>query len=244
MNQKSSISVIIPAYNSAKYLSDAINSILQQTMKADEIIVVDDGSTDDTEAVLKKFKGNIRTVYQENAGTASARNRGLQMAQGDIIGFLDADDIWLKNKLELQLNLFQEYPEYETVIGLLKRIPISKTEEALKMKIEDGEHATSLGSSLIKKQVFEKIGNFDDEMRFCDDVDLFLRIQDYGIKVLGHNDVVQLYRRHDQNITLNIDRSFHDLLRVFKKTVDRRRESGKNLPNIGNMSKIMEFWQP
>lgn len=243
MEPAKKVSVIIPVYNGEKFVGEAIESVLGQSIKPAEIIVVNDGSEDTTEIVLKKFKDKIRYVYKENGGTASARNCGLRTAQGELIGFLDADDIWLENKLERQLQLFHENPEYEIVLGLLKRIPISKTEEALKINHEDGEYAVSAGSSLIKRKVFDIVGTFDEEMGFCEDVDLFLRILDSEIKVFGHKDVVQFYRRHDQNITLDKNRSFHDLLRVFKKTVDRRRKAGKDLPDLAKMGAIMEFWQ-
>lgn len=238
-----SVSVIIPAYNAESFLADAVQSVLAQTIKPSEIIVVNDGSTDNTESIAKRFGNKIRYIRQENGGTASARNRGLEIAGGDLIGFLDADDIWLKNKLEIQVCILQKHPEYEVAIGLLSRIPISKTDEVMNREITDGEYATSAGSSLFKREVFHKIGFFDEEMGFCEDVDLFLRILDFETKVWGHTDVVQLYRRHNQNMTLDEKSSFDSLLRVFKKTMDRRRRAGKQIPNLGKMSRIMEFWQ-
>jgi glycosyltransferase involved in cell wall biosynthesis len=243
IEKEASISVIIPAYNAANFLADAVQSVLDQTIIPSEIIVVNDGSTDETELVAKKFGNKIQYLYQQNRGTASARNRGLEIAAGNLIGFLDADDVWLKNKLELQSCLLQKNPDYEIAIGLLRRIPISKTNEVKHKKLENGEYATSAGSSLFRREVFQKIGNFDEKMGFCEDVDLFLRILDSGIKVWGHEDVVQLYRRHDQNMTLDEKNSFHYLLRVFKKTVDRRRRTQKQLPKLEKMGEIMEFWR-
>lgn len=247
MDQKTSVSVIIPTYNSARFISEAIGSIFHQTVKAHEIIVVDDGSADDTETIIKNMEGNIRYEYQENAGVAAARNRGLELARGDLIGFIDADDIWLKNKLEIQVNVLRKNPEYEMAVGLVYRIPLSKTQGALNKINGKGEYATHVGSALFQKQVFGKVGNFDEEMKFGEDVDLFLRILEAGVKVWGHTDIVQLYRRHDQNVTLDTNRSNFYLLKAFKKSLDRRRKRGENsadaLPNIHNINEIIEYWQ-
>lgn len=241
-----SISVIIPAYNSARFIEDAINSVFDQTVKPDEIIVVDDGSTDETESVVKAMEGDIHYIYQENAGSAKARNTGLEMARGNLISFLDADDVWIKNKTEMQLNLLRENPENDIIIGLLYRVPIEKTGEIVGKNIEGGEHATSLGSSLMRKEVFEKVGNFDEELRMSQDVDLFFRILEAGIKVLGHNDVVQLYRRHDQNITLDEKSSKMYHLKVFRKSLNRRRKAGQDLSEISSglnkSGSIIDFW--
>jgi len=107
------ISVIIPTYNSAKYLPEAIESIFNQNYERLEIIIVDDGSTDNTTEILVPYQDRVIYHYKENGGPASARNFGLEMAQGEIIGFLDADDIWPSNKLSLQLSHLEGDSEVE-----------------------------------------------------------------------------------------------------------------------------------
>lgn len=247
MADKEPVSVIIPVLNGGKFLAEAIESILTQTVRPFEILVVDDGSTDDTETVAKRFNRDIRYVYQDSSGVAAARNKGLELAQGEIIGFLDADDIWLKNKLEIQLELLQKHPEYEMVIGLLRRVPFLKTKEVLEQEIITGEYVTSLGSLIIKKQVFDKVGKFDEEMTLGEDVDLFLRVLESGTKVWAHEDVVQICRRHTSNITLNEKRKNFYLLKAFKKSLGRRRESGQgkitDLPPLGNIDGLINYWQ-
>lgn len=109
------VSVIIPTYNRAHLVSDAISSVLKQTYKNYEILVIDDGSTDETEHVIKHFNDKIRYIYQENKGAGAARNRGLKEAKGSYIAFLDSDDLWLDFKLELQVAIMVKLPE----IGLL-----------------------------------------------------------------------------------------------------------------------------
>ena len=109
------VSVIIPAYNCEKYLDRALSSVMNQTWPQYECIVIDDGSTDKTSDVAKQWEDKIRYEYQENAGASTARNRGIELAQGELIAFLDADDSWVETKLESQIILFQQYPELALV---------------------------------------------------------------------------------------------------------------------------------
>jgi glycosyltransferase involved in cell wall biosynthesis len=111
MNPK--ISVVIPSYNRAHYIEKTIDSVLEQKRDDIEIILVDDGSTDNTrELVQNKYGDQVRYVYQENQGIPGARNTGIKNAQGDYIAFLDSDDYWHPNKLEQQMALIAEHPEY------------------------------------------------------------------------------------------------------------------------------------
>ena len=240
------ISVIIPVYNGEKFIREAIESILQQSVRPLEIIVIDDGSTDATGEVVKSYEDQIRYVYQERSGIAAARNRGLEMVQGNLITFIDADDIWLQNKLEIQLKILFEKPEYEMVIGLLTQIPISETKKVLEQEEKEGKYFISLGSTLIKTSVFDKIGHFDTEMVLGEDVDIFYRILESGIKVKAHLDIVQLHRRHDKNITNDLKETNRYLIKAIKKSLDRRRRAGNkiavSLPSVVNMSEIINYW--
>src|SRR5262245_16589489 len=102
----SEVSVIIPAYNHSRYIGKAIESVLRQTLPAREVIIVDDGSTDATDEVLARYQNRIRVKRQRNSGVAAARNCGAEIATGDLLAFLDADDMWLPRKLELQVERF------------------------------------------------------------------------------------------------------------------------------------------
>ena len=111
------VSAVIPAYNAGKYVGRAIESVLAQTRKADEIIVVDDGSTDDTAEVVERFGDAVRFIRQENAGASFARNTGIEAATSDWIAFLDADDEWLPNKLKLQTEHLERNPNLVWTTG-------------------------------------------------------------------------------------------------------------------------------
>jgi glycosyltransferase involved in cell wall biosynthesis len=247
--KKDKISVIIPAYNAEKYLRDAVESVLKQTVPVDEIIVVDDGSTDGTKTVAKEFKEYVTYVYQENKGVAAARNRGLHQSTGHFITFIDADDIWLKNKIELQLQLFKKTPELEMIIGFLQRVYKESNEEFFKIfdGDEPGIFVLQLGSTLIRKEVFKKVGSFDEEMTLSEDLDWFLRSREVGINVEVHEDVVQLYRQHEKNITKNRKATNSFMLKAFKKSLERRRETGEDfsigMPLFKNLDEIVKFWK-
>src|SRR5690242_5053753 len=109
--ERATVSVIIPAYNSERYIADALRSVLAQTYMPQEIIVVDDGSSDGTARALDPFRSTIRYIYQKNRGEPAARNTGMREAKGDYIAFLDADDLWLPEKLDLQMTYLAAHPE-------------------------------------------------------------------------------------------------------------------------------------
>jgi glycosyltransferase involved in cell wall biosynthesis len=116
------LSVIIPTHNRAAFVADAINSVLAQQAENLEIIVVDDGSGDNTAEIVKSFGPPVRYVYQANAGPSSARNRGVELAQGEFLGFLDDDDLWSSEKLAIQLPRLLDDPKLEIVLGHTQRM--------------------------------------------------------------------------------------------------------------------------
>jgi len=223
------VSVIIPVLNGERFLAAAVASIRRQRYPRIEIIVVDDGSTDGTVAVARSLGDAVRCVSQANAGAPAARNRGLDLASGDLIAFLDADDLWSEDKLEVQAGQLLADPELDVVMGttqLFLQQPMEETDETT-----PGEPAgppallLSLGSALFRRTVFDRVGQFDTSQRMDDDVDWFLRALEAGARILPLGNVVQYYRRHDRNITKarEVDRRFY--LIALKKSLDRRRNA-------------------
>lgn len=243
------ISVVIPSYNTGKSLPRAIESIQKQTCRPDEIIVVDDGSEDDTKSVVKNIPGDIQYHFQENKGVASARNKGLDLATGDLITFIDADDIWVENKIEIQLDLLKKKPEADVIIGFLQRIyPINnKTSAGNNYNYEEeAQFALSLGCALIRKKVFKRVGLFNEDMKLSEDLDWFLRVRESNINVFVHDDIVQYYRQHNNNITQDGITTKRYMLKAFKKSLDRRRKAGgvmaDFLPSFDNLEEIKKYW--
>lgn len=227
------VSVIIAAYNAAGFITDALGSIQSQQHEPLEIIVVDDGSTDATAVTVASFSDTVRYTYQPNAGPPAARNRGLEIAQGEVVCFLDADDMWTADKLRVQLSLLAAEPELDIVLGHSRYVRATEGEGGNKT-LEfhpDSWPILSLGAAAIRARAFERIGRFDEQMRYDDDVDWYLRAREAGLAFRIHPEVVKLYRRHSGNATNHRDMDQHFFLKALKQSLDRRRsEAGAARP--------------
>jgi glycosyltransferase involved in cell wall biosynthesis len=180
-----SISVVIPTHNRCVLLERAIGSVLGQTRPADEIIIIDDGSTDGTGELVQKKYPALVYFYQENKGISSARNAGIEKARGEWIAFLDSDDTWLPRKLEYQQKALQAMPEYLICHTNEIWIRNGRRVNPMKKHRKSGGHifkqclplcVISPSSVLLHRQVFEQFGNFDPILPVCEDYDLWLRL--------------------------------------------------------------------
>jgi len=224
-----SVSVIVPVHNGEAFLREAIQSIRSQDWGAAEIIVVDDGSTDRTPAIVTDLGDPVRYVQQPNLGAAAARNRGIKTATGSVIAFLDADDLWLEHTLSLQLGMLQSDPSLQMVRGHTQRIhrAAGRSGESGWENFDEAWPALSLGSAIMRKPVFDSVGYLDESLAFNEDVDWFLRARETGIATLLHENVVQLYRRHEHNLTNNREQNRTSFLRTLKNTIERKRNNGE-----------------
>jgi glycosyltransferase involved in cell wall biosynthesis len=184
----SSIAVIIPTHNDSKSAAQAVASVLQQTRPADEIIVVDDGSQEDVRPALAPFSDRIRVIHQENQGVSNARNTGFRAANSDFIAFLDADDLWLPRKLELQLPKLEDNPEFALVYcdAIVDEEESGRQFHWLDQKplADEGWILDALyqeffilpSTMLCRKSILEELRGFDSWIRYAGDYDLCLRI--------------------------------------------------------------------
>lgn len=242
------VSVILPVFNGELFIADAINSVLEQTIAPCEIIVIDDGSNDKTSRVVLGFGDKVKYVRKENGGVATARNLGLKYAIGKFIAFIDADDLWAKNKLEIQLNLIEKTKDLNIVIGFTQIIPITMNVDRA---ILDANPKVLLlyvlGCTLIKRSIFFEVGNFDEEMILSEDTDWFFRTMEAGIQIELHNDIVQFYRVHQNNITNDKKRNHLYQIKAYKKSLDRRRKLGKGtvpaFPKPNNLEEMTTYWK-
>ena len=179
------VSVVIPTYNRGWIVNEAIDSVLNQTFQQYELIVVDDGSTDDTKAILGEYGNRIRVIHQANRGVSAARNRGIRAAKEPLIAFLDSDDVWLSDKLSVQVAFFDRHPETlvcqteEIWIRNGVRVNPGKRHRKRSGKIFEASLALCLVSPsavMLRKDLFETIGLFDESLPACEDYDLWLRI--------------------------------------------------------------------
>ena len=221
------ISVIIPAYNHARYLAEAIDSVLAQTYAPLEIIVVDDGSTDDTPAVAASYGDRIRYIRQENAGVGAARNRGIAVARGEYLALLDSDDIWLPEKLEREIALFDADPQLGFVhCGVEKfdesgQTSISMTGAegwiATDLLRLDREVIAALGSCpIVPKRVAEEVGGYDARLPPSEDWDFCYRVAlRYRAGFVPM--VLVRYRLHGGGIHLNVTRMEQGMMTALAK---------------------------
>lgn len=218
-----SISVIVPVYNAAAFIDEALMSVKAALQHIPhEIIVINDGSTDDTALVLKGWMEDIVYITQKNQGAASARNAGLQQAQGQYIAFLDADDVWDHHHGQLQMDEYPKRSEAEIIIGCTQRFRYTSKDSDNKIFYGGWELLPSFGSAIIKKEVFQKVGILESSYRLHEDVDWFLRAVELGIRIATIPQVVSYYRVHDRNTTHDVKPNDHALLHVLAASLKRR----------------------
>jgi glycosyltransferase involved in cell wall biosynthesis len=218
------VSIIIPAYNQAQYLKQSIDSAIAQAYPHTEIIVVNDGSTDETESIAKSYGSKINYIYQENLGLAGARNTGIRVAKGELIGLLDSDDIWKPNFLETIVSLVIKYPKASVFYSqgqcidadgnILPQIVGGKT-------ISQSNFFNSLlqanflipSTITLRRETIVNAGYFDETLRSCEDWDLWLRILP-DATFIGTEEIIIYYRVHKESLTANISG-----MQTAKKTV-------------------------
>ncbi|MBN2468637.1 MAG: glycosyltransferase [Deltaproteobacteria bacterium] len=178
------VSVIIPTFNRRDFVKEAIESVLRQDLPAHEVIVIDDGSTDDTEVIIRYYD-NVAYYCQENRGISRARNHGLSRARGEYIAFLDSDDLWMPNKLSEQLREMEKNPDlkvsYTDEVWIRNGVRVNPRKKHQKYSGWIFERCLPLciispSSVMLKREVFGTVGTFDENLPVCEDYDLWLRV--------------------------------------------------------------------
>jgi len=219
------VSAVIPVFNGAAFLADALASIGAQDIPPDEIVVVDDGSTDASMEIARSIAGVRVVAHERNRGLPAARNSGLATAAGDVIAFLDADDLWAPEKTRLQRDHLLRDADVDIVVGHTQRTRLVARDDG-STEFEpwsEPELALSLGAALVRRRVFDAIGGFDESLPFTNDWDWFLRAREQGVVIAVHPEVVQHYRRHDNNMTEAVDDGNRYTLLMLRKSLERRR---------------------
>jgi len=231
MAQNDLISVVIPTYNGSKYILSTVLSALNQTYSPIEVIVVDDGSTEDIAAVLKPVISRIRYIRQENRGPAAARNHGILISKGSYIAFLDHDDDWATDNIRGKIDVLKKNSECAMVYSCPELIdavgmPLHKRYNLICPSgwvFEDFLLYNRIGTfstALVCRNTFNKVGMLDEspEITCCDDYDMWLRIADVD-KIVFSPDKNVKYRMHEQNLLKNHSLSFSSNLKVFRKAL-------------------------
>lgn len=216
------VSIIIPYYNGQEFIDATLESLFAQDYSSIEIILVNDGSSSDSRAVLEKYHGRVTIIDQENRGIAAARNTGIKNAHGEIIGLIDQDDLWPTNHISLMVPFLQTSGSHDFVRGHTEAFEI----------LPDGTRHSSdpqllpvlVGCALYKKIVFDQIGFFDETMREGDDFDFNVRLQEPTLPWKEITDVTLYYRKHGNNHSITNDRFVHHgLILAAKKQLERMR---------------------
>lgn len=219
------VSVVIPTYNYARYLPQSIESALGQTHRGVEVIVVDDGSVDGTRDVVGRYGDRVIYRYQENIGLPRSRNQGARIARGEYFAFLDADDVWLPDKLEKQLPLLEKNPEVGMVCGMMDRIDIDgKPIPGLKPHLPPGETlaemlqvGTALPSTfLVRRSVFDRIGGFSESLSYMEDLYFGFQVAMLS-KVIVMPDILAHYRVHGDSLSHQKEKMISGYVQVFEK---------------------------
>lgn len=219
------VSVIIPVYNGAAFLADAVQSVLDQHYPDIELIVVDDGSTDAIEAAVAALPVDVRFFRQPNAGAAAARNRGIKDASGEFVAFLDVDDLWPADKLAGAIARLGQCPPLAAVHGhaqLMQYREASARYEFIGNPAESFPHY--IGAGVYRRAVFATVGLFDTALQFGEDSDWFRRAAEAGVEIERLEQVTLYVRRHAANMTRGKSLVELNTLRVLKKAIDRRRQ--------------------
>ncbi|MFM8862681.1 MAG: glycosyltransferase family 2 protein [Acidimicrobiia bacterium] len=196
------VSVVITVRNGERYLSAAVTSILEQSTPPAEIVVVDDGSTDDTVGVLAGFGDAVRLVRQSARGAAAGRNRGIAASSGDVLAFLDADDLWTPHSLARRLERLVEADAPDGVFGRTTQFvsPDLPEHEAHRLRIRaEPASAPLLGALVVRREVAERVGPFDESWPSAHGVDWIARARDAGVRLVAIDDVVLHRRLHATN---------------------------------------------
>lgn len=220
-----SVSVVVPVYNAGRYLAEALDSALGQTAPPHELIVIDDGSTDDSRAVLETYADRIRLYARENRGVAATLNEALDRATGAYVAFLDADDVWEAGKLARQLRCFRENPALEACFGHVRQF----VSPELPPEVRAGIHCPAEAqpgwlklTMLIRRETFEKTGRFDPTYHTGDFIEWFIRAKEAGLRHVMLPDVLAHRRLHRSGLASQ--RAFQrEFAHLLKAALDRRR---------------------
>ncbi len=218
------VSVIIPVHNGERYLAEAIESVLAQSYRAIEIIVIDDGSTDDSARVAHKFP--VRYYRQSHSGPGAARNRGIKQAQGDVVACLDADDLWMPDKLMAQTATLAAYPKLEAVFGLVEQFNSPDADATAQSARFVGTTMNGLYASamLIRRAAFMRVGLFATQWAVGEFIDWIARAQEAELEIFTLPEVVVRRRVHMNNLTIRSrEKANVEYAQILKAALDRRR---------------------
>jgi len=254
------VSIIIPTYNRERYIGDAIDCVLSQTYNNIELIIVDDGSTDKTKSIVfsyKKKHKDIKYIFQKNQGVAAARNNGMKRAKGELIAFLDSDDLWLTDKLQIQVEFLKSHKKIDflftdmlesqddriTSLSWLKQMPYYNRLKAQKDKVIDiveflyHKNCVPTSSVIIRKKILKTTGYFNETLRISEDREFWIRACSKVPSACITDSLVEK-RDHSENLVKNVPLMIESRIRFLTEIDDPK---GPFVPKIVKELKAIAF---
>ncbi len=223
------ISVLIPAYNAARYLAEALESVFAQGVPLHEVILVDDGSTDATGSVVDAFEGRVQYHGQAHAGIGHARNRALELSSGDLIAYLDADDVWPDGSLEARMEALRADGALDYAYGKVEQFISPDLPEEWTKRHATASSAASparlAGAMLVRRRAFDTVGRFSVTLRVGETLDWVARADELGVRSRCVPRIVLRRRLHSTNTGLVQPESRTDYLVLAREALARRREA-------------------
>jgi len=244
------ISVVIPAYNCQNYIVSALDSIFEQSYTNIEVIIVNDGSTDNTLQVLNNYRNPVTIINQDNSGSAVARSLGMKKSSGKYIAFLDADDLWLADKLKEQVEFLENHKDYGLVFSnwvtwkpndkgefVSTEISLNKSDIIVKKPYSGWIYSDLLmdcivwtSCVLMRHSIYEQVGNFNTNLRRGQDYDYWLRVSKIT-QIHKLDRIYAVYRQHNESISNKVNSVNYEYI-VIKSAIDNLGESSKNKKHV------------
>jgi glycosyltransferase involved in cell wall biosynthesis len=220
------VSIIMPVYNGEKYVSRALDSLFKDEYQPFEVVAVDDGSSDNTSQIVEKYE-NVLYIYQDHEGVASARNRGVKVSSGDIIAFLDCDDIWQPDRLTVTVRFFQDHPEIGYALGKEMMfvepgcdVPSWVRPEWLK----EAQDASNTGVLVVRRSTFDRVGMFNMDIG-GEDTEWLVRASEAGVPMARMSEVVLNRRIHGESLSVKMLRMRkNNLMKIAKESIRRQQK--------------------
>ena len=218
------LSVVMPAFNHARYIAEAIDSVLAQIPDDAEVIVVDDGSSDETATIAERIGPPVRVIRAEHAGIGATMNRGIAEARGALIASIDADDRWLPGKMALQLAALDDDPSLDVVFGYVRQFVSPEVTDGARYELT-GQPMAGLvrGTMLIRREAWDRVGPMETDLVLGEFISWYARAVDAGLTMRMLPDVVYERRVHGRNTVIRERDAQGDYIRVVKAAIDRRR---------------------
>ena len=230
------VSVIIPVRDGALYIASAIESVLGQTEPPAELLVIDDGSKDETASIVSRFSSRgVRLIQQPPSGGAAARNEGVKLARHELLAFLDADDLWSSTKLEQQCAELQSDPTLDMVFGYVRQFISPDLEPAKRARLrcpEGSARSPHIGTMLVRRHSFQRVGLFETTWSIGEFLAWYARAQLLGLREKMIPTVLLERRLHRTNQVVLKRSERGDYVRVIKKILDGRREAEAKLSSL------------